>query len=400
MFCFCHIYLRQQDASAKKILDRFANLLNAAFDDSIAIERVSTASPAPLGGLDAQTAVIVASCINGKTGIDTLLDRILRRTSGAGGKIGTPPTHLVCLSSLGTERTDKYPYSMANMMGGKLTKRREVEEAVINTVKRRMPGTQAPLDFTIVKYGDAVDDGKTKSSLEIMPGDSLDGEVGVEAAAKALVQAVAFQPSARNATMSIAGGLDSIELSDRAWDDMFLRLNGPELLRVTGLAGSASSSKAELDKRHDRLVEFVREWSEMFEGGAKGTGLTTPVMLRQSHRDASEAEGTIRRSGIRILFKQTNTGAAYMSKDEERSLEREGPPQANTTAGAAAVQTKGKATKEGGVEVLVEETIDNDLRVRARRCNMDDGTVVKGMSEKVITKQLQKAIDVWLKDHQ
>lgn len=391
----------QQDSSAKKILDRFATLLNAAFDDSIAIERISTSSPAPLGGLDAQTAIIVASCINGKSGADTLLDRILRRTSGAGGKIGTPPTHLVCLSSLGTERTDKFPYSMANMMGGKLTKRREVEEAVINTVKRRTPGTQVPLDYTIIKYGDVVDDDKSKASLEVMPGDSLDGEVGVDAAARALVQAVAFQPSARNATMSIAGGLlDSVELSDRAWDDMFLRLNGPELLRVTDLAKSAASSKEELDKRHDRLVEFIREWSEMFEGGAKGTGLTTPVMLRQSHRDASEAEGTTRRSGIRILFKQTNTGAAYKSKDEERALEREGPPQAKTTAGAGAVQTKRKATKEGGVEVLVEETLDNDLRVRARRCNMDDGTVVKEISEQVIVKQLQKAIDVWLKDHQ
>lgn len=288
---------------------------------------------------------------------------------------------------------------MANMMGGKLTKQREVEEALMNTVKRRMPGTQVPLDYTIVKYGDVVDDKKSKSSLEIMPGDSLDGEVGVEAAARALVQAVAFQPSARNATMSIAGGFASGELSDRAWDDMFLRLNGPELLRVTDLAGSAASSKSELDKRHDRLVEFVREWSEMFEGGAKGTGLTTPVMLRQSHRDASEAEGTIRRSGVRILFKQTNTGAAYKSKDEERAFEREGPPGAKTTAGAAAIQTKRKATKEGGVEILVEETIDRDLRVRARRCNMDDGTVVKEISEQVILKQLQKAIDVWLKDH-
>ena len=390
-----------QDKDAKRILDRFVQLLSEAFDDSITVERISTSKPAPLGGLDAQTAIVVASCVNGKSGADTLLDRILRRTSGAGGKIGTPPTHLVCLSSLGTERTDKFPYSMANMMGGKLTKRREVEEAIVNTVKRRLPGTQVPLDYTIAKYGDVVDDAKAKGVLEIMPGDSLDEAVGIEAAARTLVQAVAFQPSTRNATMSLAGGLASgEEPSDRAWDDSFLRLNGPELFRMDGLAGSAASSKVELDKRHDRLVEFIREWSEMFEGGAKGTGLTTPVMLRQSHRDASEAEGTIRRSGIRILFKQTNTGAAYKSKDEERALEREGSPAAAKPASSAtAVQTKRKASKEGGVEVLVEETLDNDLRVRARRCNMDDRTVVKELSEQVIVKQLEKAIGVWQKDH-
>ena len=389
-----------QDKDAKRILDRFTKLLEDAFDDPVAVERISTSKPAPLGGLDAQTAIIVASCINGKSGADTLLDRILRRTSGAGGKIGTPPTHLVCLSSLGTERIDKFPYSMANMMGGKLTKRREVEEAVINTVKRRLPGTQVPLDYTFAKYGDVVDDAKAKGALEIMPGDSLDEAVGVEAAARALVQAVAFQPSARNATMSLAGGLVSgEEPSNRAWDDSFLCLNGPELLRVTGLAGSAASAKADLDKRHDRLVEFVREWSEMFEGGAKGTGLTTPVMMRQSHRDASEAEGTTRRSGVRILFKQTNTGTAYKSKDEERAFEREGSPPTKSTSSATDVQTTRKASKEGGVEVLVEETLDNDLRVRARRCNMDDRTVVKELSEQVIIKQLEKAISVWQKDY-
>ena len=389
-----------QDKDAKKILDRFAKLLEDAFDDPVTVELISTSKPAPLGGLDAQTAIIVASCINGKSGADTLLDRILRRTSGAGGKIGTPPTHLVCLSSLGTERLDKFPYSMANMMGGKLTKRREVEEAIVNTVKRRLPGTQVPLDYTIAKYGDVVDDAKAKGALEIMPGDSLDEAVGVEAAARALVQAVAFQPSARNATMALAGGLVSgEEPSNSSWDDFFLRLNGPELLRVTGLAGSAASTKADLDKRHDRLAEFIREWSEMFEGGAKGTGLTTPVMLRQSHRDASEAEGTTRRSGVRILFKQTNTGSAYKSKDEERALEREGSPPTKATSSTTDVQTTRKASKEGGVEVLVEETLDNDLRVRARRCNMDDRTVVKELSEQVIIKQLEKAISVWQKDH-
>ena len=100
------------------------------------------------------------------------------------------------------------------------------------------------------------------------------------------------------------------------------------------------------------------------------------------------------------MFKQTNTRAAYKSKDEERALEREGSPAAAKPASSAtAVQTKRKASKEGGVEVLVEETLDNDLRVRARRCNMDDRTVVKELSEQVIVKQLEKAIGVWQKDH-
>ena len=122
---------------------------------------------------------------------------------------------------------------------------------------------------------------------------------GVEAAARSLLQAVVFQPSARNATLSISGGWPtSGELSDRKWDDLFLRLNGPELFRISGLADTASG-ETELDARYDRLVQYVLEWGEMFEGGASGgTGLTTPVQLRPSHKDASEAEGSVRRSGV------------------------------------------------------------------------------------------------------
>ena len=379
-------------------------LLEAAFDDSIIIDRVSTSSPAPLGGLNAQTAIIVASTVNGKSSADTLLDRILRRTvGGAGGKIGAPPTHIICISSLGTERTDKFPYSMQNLMGGKLTKRREVEEAVLNVIKRRVAGSQVPLDYTVVKCGDVVEDISTKSSLEIMPGDTLDGEVGVEAAARSLLQAVVFQPSARNATLSISGGWPtSGELSDRKWDDLFLRLNGPELFRISGLADTASG-ETELDARYDRLVQYVLEWGEMFEEGASGgTGLTTPVQLRPSHKDASEAEGSVRRSGVRILFLPTNTGTRYKSKDEERELERQtagstGP--AGGSAASTAAAPRKKIPREGGVEVLVEETLDGDLRVRARRCGMDQDTVVKEISEKKIVKRLEEAISVWRNDY-
>ena len=49
------------------------------------------------------------------------------------------------------------------------------------------------------------------------------------------------------------------------------------------------------------------------------------------------------------------------------------------------------------MEVLVEETMSGDLRVRARRCNMSEGTTVKEMSEDVIVKILQKAIAAWAK---
>ena len=51
--------------------------------------------------------------------------------------------------------------------------------------------------------------------------------------------------------------------------------------------------------------------------------------------------------------------------------------------------------KQGGVELLVEKLPNDTLRVRARRCNMDDETMVKEMSEETIVKELEEALEVW-----
>ena len=51
--------------------------------------------------------------------------------------------------------------------------------------------------------------------------------------------------------------------------------------------------------------------------------------------------------------------------------------------------------------MLVEEVTragKRQLRVRARRCNMDDATVVKELSEQTILKNLGKAVEVWKKE--
>jgi hypothetical protein len=80
------------------------------------------------------------------------MDRLLRRTlQGDDGKVGRPPTQLVGVSNVGTERFDKFPYSFQNMMGGKLEASRQIEEVLINEVQQRV--TQPPLD-SLVKLGE------------------------------------------------------------------------------------------------------------------------------------------------------------------------------------------------------------------------------------------------------
>ena len=52
---------------------------------------------------------------------------------------------------------------------------------------------------------------------------------------------------------------------------------------------------------------------------------------------------------------------------------------------------------EGGIEVVVES--DPVPRVRARRCNMAEETVVKETSEGIILANLAKEIGAWVKEN-
>ena len=100
---------------------------------------------------------------------------------------------------------------MQNLFGGKLDKLREIEQGLVAISRTRQVGKQLPLDYTIVKFGEVTDDddpgGKEEAVINIQPGDALDGEIGVNAAANVLIQAMAYQPYARNATLCTTGSL-------------------------------------------------------------------------------------------------------------------------------------------------------------------------------------------------
>ncbi len=105
---------------------------------------------------------------------------------------------------------------------------------------------------------------------------------------------------------------------------------------------------------------------------------------------------------MRILFRTTNTGDRYKSFTEERRDERARSGGGNTktsassSASARPTTSMAKERKEVGVEVLIERTANGHVRVRARRCNVDDKTVVKEMSEGVIVGSLRKALGIWI----
>ena len=141
----------------------------------------------------------------------------------------------------------------------------------------------------------------------------------------------------------------------------------------------------ESDVQFNGLSDYLMKWAKLFETDPKGMGLTTPIrLLPSSNIETTDVESF---SGLRLVFQSTNTG--YKSKKEEDEKSNE----TNNTK-----KKKKKEKLEGGVEVLVEKLISGTIQVRAKRCDFDEDTMIKEMSEETIIKELRKAIDVWKRE--
>lgn len=334
----------------------------------------------PLGGNNAACVIVFCTSLSQASSLSGILDKLLRKTLQAGGAVGQPPTQLVGISTLGTERTDKFPYSMKNILG-KLDQRRQVEELLISTVQRRV--TEPPLDYTLIKVGEIK---ATAKQFDLRPGDTLDDATTVDTVAQAIIQAVAYQPFARNATLSVSGALPASmdETNESFWDTSFLCLEGPELWRIDDV-GDVSL--------YGKLLEYLQGWAEILADSGKG--LTTPVRCLNGIESRS-SHLVDHQDGVQLLFLPTRTGRNYMSKDEEREREGRTGKKAGTAGASPPFR---KNVREGGIDVVVEITKDNrKMRVRARRCNYAYDAVIKELSEETILKRLEDAMDVWKKE--
>ena len=355
------------------------------------VDVLTPTSTMPLGGNDAECVVVFTTSLSQASSLSNILDRLLRKTlQGGSGKIGQPPTQLVAISTVGTERFDKFPYSFQNMMGGKLESRRQIEEVIINQVKKRV--AEPPLDYTIVKLGELKGNA---NNFELHPGDSLDDPTDVSTAAETIIQAVAYQPYARNSTLSISGSTassgtvsddDEEEMRQLFWDKTFLCLDGPEIWRDDNV-GDVSM--------YDSLVEYLQGWGGLLAETRKG--LTTPVTTEIL--GVSSSRLVAKQEGIELLFLPTKTGRNYVSKTEEREQESQSGGRSSKNMSTKVFNRK--TTKEGGIDVVVEITREDppQLRVRARRCNYGDDAIIKELSEETILKRLKDAIEVWETEH-
>lgn len=336
----------------------------------------------PLGGDNAAAVLLFCTSFSDPSSVQMVLDRLLRKTLQVGGAVGQPPTQLVAISTLGTCRLEKVPYSFQNVMGGKLAKRRQMEEAVIRTTRDATRNGDAALDFTICHLGELKSD--TKDSFQLRPGDSVDGVLAVDTAVAVLTQAICLQPAARNATFSCVGKLTMDEESTAVLDDSFMRLDGPELLRF---------DLADTDKDYNQVVEYVKEWAKLL--AETGKGLTTPIRAEMPST-SKPVIGVTRQSTAQLLFLPTATGKNYLSKEDERKISAESGSKSDANP---PVVRNMKTSKDGGIEFVVEVTSNNNLRVRAKRCSYGNDVIIKELSEETILSNFRKSIEVWKKDH-
>ena len=101
-------------------------------------------------------------------------------------KMAAPLKRIVMLSSHGVERTDRLPYSMLNLWGGKLAKLRDAEQEM-----RLLAMTHVPA-FSVIRVGKLLFDDAVPSDsrCELRPGDTLNGAVPIAAAGLVLSQSL------------------------------------------------------------------------------------------------------------------------------------------------------------------------------------------------------------------
>lgn len=377
----------------------------------------------PIGANNAACVVFfLSSFTGGPSTLSNIIDRLLRRTLQAGtGEVGRPPTHLVAISTHGTERYDKFPYSMQNLMGGgKVEKLRQLEETIVNVVRNR--ATEPALDYTILRVGagDKLLKDSTRSgpAYSLKPGDTLDGPTTIETAVQSVVQAIAHQPAARNATFCIEGVLPDFVLATSSkddtksesvvytyWQEAFLTLDGPEVWRST-VYDSGEATPAAIEELYNQLVEYLQEWAYVL--AASGKGLTTPIRADNGLPLSSiggQSRSIMRQDGVQLIFLPTKTGRNYMSREEEVERDRE-RRSGNNSPGSTPPPNR-RMAREGGLDIVVElvsksgirDSGNRLIRVRARRCNYSDDAVIKELSENTIVKRLADALEVWKKEN-
>ena len=293
---------------------------------------------------EANALVVVSEAAGGKGGVaPDALPALME-------KVPDSVTRLLYVSTHGVERTGQMPFSMQNVFG-QLDKLRAAEQEVQLRALNKVPS------YSIVRVGKIGGGGER---CEVLPGDGLQGDVSA-AAAGAVVRESLLRAEAVNASLSVgplaAGGGAATDAEH--WDDMFLKLVGPEIFRkpLKALGAAAAAS-------------WIQEWAQGFF--KEGQKLTTPIQVENVE------------DGVCIRFLEKG-GTGYADFDEPETVDDR---YAASRAASSAGRAKARARADGALLVVAEAA--PSPRVRVARAEMREGTVVKEMSEQTVLARLEK----------
>jgi hypothetical protein len=235
------------------------------------------------------------------------------------------------------------------------------------------PRYSAPLVFTSSKHIEA---------MEV---------TRVSVAAEALFRSASHPQM--NSTVTVLSTKDMRKPTNSDWEDEFLRIVGPELVRIP----LCFTSERQAALRVRRIAQELKR------------KVVTPVEIEPFS------------NGVRILFRPTVDTGYKSSKDERKEAQateegpvgptkgkRQGvyqsPEEEKQEEGKASqrgtpknVQTKKAQKPEGGLEVFVDSVPYK--RIRIKRCNMGSGTIVKVESEAMILREITDGIRVLENDY-
>ena len=138
-------------------------------------------------------------------------------------------------------------------------------------------------------------------------------------------------------------------------------------------------SEEKIDVKFDSLSIMISSWSKMLKDNGSGIGLTTAV-------DVVQLPTSDDSTGVQLLFKKGKGGrSAYSDKDEKDGEETK--------------KKEEESVKEGGVQIMINKLPDNgNLEVVASRCEVEEGTMIKEMSEQTIVDSLGQVMKAWKKE--
>jgi hypothetical protein len=167
-----------------------------------------------------------------------------------------------------------------------------------------------------------------------------------------------------NASLSagalVADGGSGAATDEAHWDDQFIKLVGPEILRKPLRVLSAADA-----------AEWLREFARSFLLEKKR--LTSPIEIEDIEGGAT----------IRFLYRG---GSGYSDFDSPETAD-------DRYAASKAATSQSRAKADGALTLVAEELPGSAARVRVSRAEMDDGVVIKEMSETAVLERLAKELD-------